>query len=302
MDTKIKMKIYFDNVNFNSNTGPNSFSGRLANEFKNLGHDIVSYEDNYDVHLAFIHFTKQPKKNAVLRLDGIWFRPDNFEQNNLYIKKSYDFANKVVILSEFDKTMIEKYFGKRDNINVIHNGCPIKKADKIESFAGRMNFVCSANWHGQKRLDDNIRLFQKIRKEQHPNAVLHVLGSDAKTIENIENVVFHGQVSHENCLKVFASCDYMIHLAWLDHCPNAVCEALSQGCPVICTESGGTKEIVKDNGIIIKELRDYNFELLDYDKPYPLDFSGFKLPEKRIEVENSYIDIKKVAQKYLEIF
>ena len=44
------MKIYFSNVNFGSNSGPNSFANRLANCFQEMGHDIV--EDNkkeYDV-------------------------------------------------------------------------------------------------------------------------------------------------------------------------------------------------------------------------------------------------------------
>ena len=74
-------------------------------------------------------------------------------------------------------------------------------------------------------------------------------------------------------------------------------EALSQNCPVICTDSGGTKEIVKQNGIIIPESKQYNYELTDYDNPYDLDLNVMDLPE--IKVDNAYLDIKKIAQKYI---
>ena len=88
----------------------------------------------------------------------------------------------------------------------------------------------------------------------------------------------------------------MIHLAWLDHCPNVVVEALSRGCPVICTDSGGTSELVGRNGIVIPETVRYNFELLDYDNPPPLGV-GIQIPEK-IKVDNSDLDIRKVAKQY----
>jgi len=114
------------------------------------------------------------------------------------------------------------------------------------------------------------------------------------------NVYFTGLVDHDTCLQVFAASDWMLHLAWLDHCPNVVVEALSQDCPIICTDSGGTKEIVGKNGIIIPESKQYNFELTDYDNPYELRIPSLEL--QKIEVDNSYLDIKNVAQRYIQMF
>ena len=91
----------------------------------------------------------------------------------------------------------------------------------------------------------------------------------------------------------------MLHMAWLDHCPNVVVEALSQDCPVICTDSGGTKEIVQKNGMIIPESTPYEYELLNYDKPYSLNFDDFVLPDKMAEVNNNHLDIEMVARRYL---
>ena len=99
-----------------------------------------------------------------------------------------------------------------------------------------------------------------------------------------------------------SAADAMIHLAWLDHCPNVVVEALSQDCPVICTDSGGTKEILGDGGYIVSESQKYNFELLDYDSPYDLDLSCLReVDVSRLEVDKSKIDLLKVADKYEKV-
>lgn len=316
------MKIYFDNVDFSSQSGPNSFGLRLANQFIKMGHEVVPYNSEYDVYMCFIEprMFPSPKATTVLRVDGIWFSPKDFQQNNARIKDAYNKVDKVIIQSEFDRKMIEKYFGKRDNVHVIHNGIDLNTKkdmlvhqDNYQQILWRESqertkkykkrFVCSANWHPQKRLQDNIRLFQQIRK-QHPDSILTVLGSGdiGTNLGDLFNVVFLGHLHPNECLEIYQNSDYMIHLAWLDHCPNVVIQALSRGCPVICTDSGGTKEIVGDNGIIISEITPYNFELLDYDSPYELNLDDFVLPKIRPIVNASHLDIEKVAQKYLEVF
>ena len=47
------MKIFFDNVNFGSQSGPNSFALKLANALSRLDHR-VNQDLNPDVQLSFI--------------------------------------------------------------------------------------------------------------------------------------------------------------------------------------------------------------------------------------------------------
>src|SRR5262249_41281963 len=109
-----------------------------------------------------------------------------------------------------------------------------------------------------------------------------------------------GSMPHETCLQVYAASDWMIHLAWLDHCPNVIVEALSQGLPVICSERGGTKEIVRNNGVVLADAS-YDFELMDYDSPPAIDVTQVSgLP--KVTVDASHLDIREVARKYEEIF
>ena len=96
--------------------------------------------------------------------------------------------------------------------------------------------------------------------------------------------------------------DAMIHMAWLDHCPNVVVEAISQDCPVICTDSGGTKELVGSGGLVVPETTQYNFELTDYDDPYAIDLSGLsKTILEELEVDKDNIDLEKSADEYEKV-
>ena len=197
--------------------------------------------------------------------------------------------------------MTQHWWGDKKGY-VINNGINLESVevtiDKINRLKTRFKriFVCSSNWHRQKRLKENIELFFSVK---NLNDGLIILGNNPDHIVNHPQIIYAGHISHDMCMQVFSIADWMIHLAWLDHCPNVVVEALSQNCPVICTDSGGTKEIVGKNGIIIPESRSYNFELTDYDDPYELQILPIELPI--IEIDNSHLDIKKVAQKYISI-
>ena len=299
------MNVHFSNVNFSSNSGPNSFAARLAEELTLQGHTIVSAQDAYETMLIFIEPASLPKPGTriVHRLDGIWFKPDQFYSNNKGIKWAYDNCHEVIWQSEFDRNMSENHWGIRQG-SVIHNGITLNSADvtnpdildlkkKYENI-----FVCSANWHRQKRLKENTELFLLLKKD-YPNSCLVIMGSNPDYVIRHEDIFYTGSIQHEMCLEFFSAADWMIHLAWLDHCPNVVVEALSQNCPVICSSSGGTKEIVGKNGIVIPESTPYEYELTDYDSPYELLLSSLELP--RFKIDNSYLDIKKVAQKYIRV-
>lgn len=298
------MRLHFSNVNFSSNTGPNSFGSRLADALTRRDYKIVSEKDDYDIFLCFIEPASVPKDNSKLihRLDGIWFKPDQYETHNLRIKWAYDNAHHVIWQSEFDKIMTEKWWGQKTG-SVVHNGItmqPVKISDDLKNLKRQSNriFSCSANWHRQKRLKENIQLFHKLANN---NDRLIVLGSNPDYFVDDPRIIYAGPQPHHICLQIYSISDWFLHLAWLDHCPNVVVEALSQGCPVICTESGGTKEIVRNNGLILREKHPYNYQLCDYDAPPDIDFDDFSLPV-RPTISNDYLDIELVCDQYESIF
>jgi glycosyltransferase involved in cell wall biosynthesis len=244
-----------------------------------------------------------PGKRIIQRLDGIWFKPEEFETKNAGIKKTYDMADHIVWQSNFDRMMTVKHWGERSG-SVIHNGIDLHTIlPKVDLGEIRKNhdviFVTSANWHRQKRLKESTELFLR-QLGKGVNGYLIVMGSNPDYVVQHPKIAYTGSLSHDVCLSIYKGADWLIHLGWLDHCPNVVVEALSVGCPVICTDSGGTHEIVKNSGIIIPESFKYEFQLLDYDQPPVLDLDVSL--SSRPAVDNSYLDIKLVADAYERVF
>jgi glycosyltransferase involved in cell wall biosynthesis len=127
------------------------------------------------------------------------------------------------------------------------------------------------------------------------------MGSQPDPVVADSNIYYTGPLTHEKCLEVFSIADWMIHLAWADHSPNVVVEALSQGCPVICSETGGTQELVNGNGLVLKEDIKYNFELYDYNNPPTIDITQVtNLPNVIVNCPD--LDIKNVANEYENLF
>lgn len=308
------MKIHFDGVNFSSHSGPNTFANRLARQFFESGHEVATSNANCDLSLVFIERSGAPLANVVVqRLDGIWFKPEEFHVKNFRIRDLHRSADAVIYQSRFDKEMIEKLFQhSTKSYAVIHNGIklnPVKQITipKLIEMRGAYDkiFVCSANWHPQKRLRNNVELFNHIRKTQFPNSCLIVLGNNPDYIESGPHVFYAGSVDEETYMQIYAVADWLLHLAWLDHCPNVVIEALSQGTPVICSDSGGTKELIGNYGIVLKEQNLYCYELADYDNPPQLDISQVDhIPERKDLHYNSItnIDITSTAKNYLTLF
>jgi len=269
--------------------------------------------------LAFIewNYYVRPEAKLVQRLDGIWFNTGmNWKRANETISETYKKSDGVIFQSEFNKKLTEKYFGKCESDNiVIHNGC--SKLDEkagslqnarslrmmIDSIGGKM-FVCASNWRPHKRLKEILKFFQKVAGKcdrlvvvGRPNNVDDVVAD--------ERIIWLGDSEQDMYLSICSVADYMVHLAWLDHCPNVVVEALSVGCPVICTDSGGTSELVEGRGIVFPD-KEWDFEPHDlYDPPeLNLDECARMFEEKSVElpIDNNDLDIEFVAKKYVDFF
>lgn len=312
------MKIHFDNVALGSRSGPNTFASRLTRALMKAGHQVTYDEIGADVSLVFIEPSGRPlAPKVVQRLDGIWFKPDEYEAKNRAIKALYNKADAIVFQSQFDRGMVEKWWGTNEerqrSYNVIGNGIDLARVSqitipelaKIRATYDRV-FVCSSNWHPQKRLKDNLRLFEHVRKTQYPNSCLFVLGANPDAMTTDPHVFYAGSQPPEVYLQIFAVADWMFHLAWADHSPNVVIEALSQGTPVVCGEVGGTKELIGHGayGMVLKE-DPYDYELTDYDHPPDIDVTQITFLPTRQELDYSAvpnIDIGYVADKYVKLF
>ena len=290
------MKIQFENVNFDSRSGPNGFGLKLARSLIKRGHQVVNAAG--DVRLSFIQ-SDNSISPSVLRLDGIYFNIDqDYQAQNSPIENSYRHATRVIVQSEFNKKLVQKYFGDRDSIDVIGNGTDfnlIKEVPAAESNVDRENiWMCASSWRPHKRLQENVRYFKTFSSKDD---ILLIAGGNAQkflTEDDLKNprIKVLGDLSWHHMISCMKASSKFLHLAYLDHCPNVVIDSRASGCQVICSSSGGTKEIAGLDDKIVVE-KEWNFEPVKLYEPPAMDFS-------KIQIKNNEksIDIEDVAKKY----
>ncbi len=305
------MKVFFDGVNWEAeHTGPNCFAKRLAIQLGYMGITLADHDD-YDVALVFIEPTNKLNKCKpyIQRIDGFWMKPEQMLSGmNDGIKQCYDNCTSVVWQSDFDRIMSIKHFGEKKG-TVIRNGIELRPAqirsEQLLEMRAKYDkiFVSSANWHPQKRLRDNIEAFRHIRSTQYPNSCLLVLGNNPDYRVADPGVFYAGSIRHDLCAEVYAIADWMIHLAYLDHAPNVVVEAISQKCPVLCAFNGGTREQIElapTNGIIVKE-DPYDFSLVNYDDPPRILLDNIPKLPNNYKADPSTVNIVEIATQYAKI-
>ena len=294
------MKISFENVDFRSRSGPNSFGLKLARSLHKSGHTItgIPTDPDIDVNLAFIQ-SSNAFRPTVLRLDGIYFNSEqDWKAMNEPIRRSYEFADAVIVQSEFNRILTERYFGKRDNVHIVHNGTDLHLIDKIppaEVGIGRENvWMCASSWRPHKRLQDNIALFRAL---SGPNDVMLVAGTpDVQYDVYDQRVKFLGDLTWEQIISCMKASSKFVHLAWLDHCPNVVVDARACGCRIYCSSAGGTEEIAGTDALVLEEDH-WDFEPTALYQPPKIGGFG-NLRSSIYDTESSDIDIELVKQKY----
>ena len=97
-------------------------------------------------------------------------------------------------------------------------------------------------------------------------AIAGGLGMDeAKEIMSLDKRIhILGDLDYMSLLSLYKRSSTFIHLSYLDHCPNVVVDAQAAGCHIICSSTGGTKEVVSKGTAI------------------PVSYTHLTLPTKRI--------------------
>jgi glycosyltransferase involved in cell wall biosynthesis len=303
------MKVFTHNFNPQSNSGPNKFTRQL---FKKLisekGFEITSQED-CEVEFCLIQQETQKKKPMVLRLDGIYFNSEqDFRSQNAPIKFSYDNADAVVFQSEFNKKLTEAWFGVHKNSFVVHNAfLETRSLDKTfkELHRGLEIWSCASSWRPHKRLIENVRYYLENAPQdsvfiiagtgfttEDRNKIKDLITSQKYNVSS-KKIVFYGELQYNKLKELYAASSTFVHLAYLDHCPNVVVDAAAHGCHIVCSSTGGTKEVVTKGTVIQEE--DWDFSPVALYQPPPLDI-------RRKEIISRYRSEDECSTLYENIF
>lgn len=303
------MKIRFDNVNFNANNGPNGFGIKLAKEFYRQGHKLVNSDP--DIQLSFIQKVNDFNP-CVLRLDGIYFNTDqDWKAQNEQIRLSYLSSQAIVVQSNFNKELVFKYFGERENVHVISNGTNLEEINHIEALQHDIIdkfenvWMCASHWRPHKRLNENIRYYLEHKKE---NDCLLICGKgfqeniDKNYLSSLEskNIFYLGELNWHQLVSCMKRSKYFLHLSFLDHCPNVVVDAKASGCICIVSSSGGTKELCSNSDIIIKDLQ-WDFSPIKLYNPPQLSFDTIENKSNNLDynIKSSFNEYYKVINNII---
>tara|TARA_Y100000034_G_scaffold69476_1_gene83886 strand:+ start:601 stop:1554 length:954 start_codon:yes stop_codon:yes gene_type:complete len=313
------MRIYIDIGLKHPSTGKGFFVKRLSKSLSKLGVEIVPYNKKHDIALHIIKVRKKTRAIRVMRLNGIYHNNrQNFRKMNNIIALEREKCHAVIYQSSFAKTMNERYLPRTSVPSaVILNGADPDFYSSVPPARREYeyNFITSSRWRPHKRLRDTIESFLLSKKK---SSCLHIVGSldkseitksQFKKYNKIDGIKFYNTVDQKVLAGILKICDGCIHLCMTDCCPNSVVEAVCAGVPVICSNEGGTKEIVSNtSGIVLNIDKKYDLKPIDLYSPPKIDRSIVADAIVRIcnfrgrSVCYDNVHIDRIASQYLTFF
>jgi len=311
-----EIKVFIQTEKFKG--GPAIFRDRLINALSDMNdiRVVTNVHDKFDVEIAFIRNVFPHKKPYILRVDGCYYE-ENRKSGNKSLVQSIKSAKYLIFQSNFSFSLLDKVLQVEKTIkkrgipySIVHNGLDYNYIERIprnESIEPG-SFISCSRWRPNKRPISTIKGFLKADTGRH----LYMIGGEGiggkKISKEYGTKYIHimPEKKPEEIVSIMKSCDFLLHLCHIDSCPNTVIEALACGLNVLCTNLGGTPEIVKENGIILKAdemwtgryLPKTNLDNLSHSKVAKGIHSILNMEKKEIRKD---LGIEEVAKKYVDI-
>ena len=302
--------------------GPAVFRTRLIselNKFEDI--EIVNnVKEKFDIELAFIRKVYKHNKPYILRVDGCYYQSGR-KSGNRALEKAIVGAKHIIFQSNFSFELcrkildIDSVVSNINNYSIIHNGIDLEyvRGIKPDKNIKPGSFVACARWRDNKRTFSIIKGFIKAKTGRH----LYMIGdigigensSYKSKLKKYKSEYVHilGKKSQEETISILKACDYQMHLCHIDSCPNIVIEGLSCGLNVLCSNLGGTKELVKNNGVVLNADKMWDGKYLsssvklDGLKKEVVAKGVKKLLKMKTSPDLSEFDLSQVAKKYANI-
>lgn len=280
--------------------GPSIFVRNISPFLKNKGIE-VSFNPNETCDILFTLITapieivlraKGKGARVIQRLDGVFFdKTKDYKGMNLKLKATQDEADLVIYQSNFAKEMCQHYLGIPQRFRIIYN--PVDTAvftpyGKKMDFEG-INLLAVSTWRPWKRLQDSVEAVKELLRIRN-DIVFTIIGRGVNIEGASSHIKYLGELPHDSLPAYYRSSQVFLYPSYLDWCPNVVLEALSSGTPVICTDTGGTPELVGNGGIIIKTGEVFDYEPKDL---YNLEAIPKVDPEEFVAAINLILESKR---------
>ena len=204
-------------------------------------------------------FTRRRAIPVVLNQDGVGYpgwAGDGTHAFNRPLRRALQAADHVLYQSEFSKRSADLFLGEaRGSWEVLRNAVDVSLFTPTESppAAGPV-LLLGGDQTQAYRLELALRTLAAL-VGRHPDARLLVTGRLVSPVESlIDELGLRGRVelvgayAQRDAPAVFRRAHLLLHTKVLDPCPTLVLEAMAVGLPVVYPASGGTVELVGDEG------------------------------------------------------
>lgn len=310
--------------------GPATFRARLIDSLNKI-EDIKVITDEqkkFDIGIEFIRKNSKYSQPYILRASSCYYLYKHKLWNNKPIFKSIKKSVHTIFQSNYAYKLCDKVLSLTDRgaissgHSIIYNGVDIDHIDSIKPKEGIElgSLVSCARWDSNKRPLSMIKGFLEANTKRH----LYIIGGEGVSIWGRElgkqyrknkYIHFLGEKSNDETISIMKACDYQLHIAFIDICPNVVLEGMACGLNVLCTNLGGTPEIVGKNGVILDIDKQWKGKYLRYTDdmthtrrkhldeldPSIVAAGVNKLLKNKVKPDMSKFDIDIVAKSYADI-
>lgn len=231
--------------------------------------DVLLFNSHHEIER--VEYLKQTLKKPIIhRLDGLpqlYNNKSDSRQTTAFLANR-SLADATIFQSVWSKEMHNK-LGLIPSIStVIYNACDPSVFYKrpSEDKSSKFNLI-TTSW--SDNINKGFEYLECLDKNLDFTFFNYkFVGNSPIKFKNIVNV---GPMSSNGVAQLLNSSDIFITGTRNDTCSNAIIEALSCGLPVIALNSGGSPELVKDNGILfntrdelLKAIYDLSFNISNY--------------------------------------
>jgi len=228
---------------------------------------------------------------------------ETYKKTNVMKKKLIDFVLKNADIIFFEpKYLVSHYEKVRPNVYWFPN------IRKRTSYIRDINqpytkkFVFLGQIREEKGIDEILEAFKLLSNEYSIDLYGNLFQEkyNETLFREYSNVSYKGLVHNEQVYEVLSKYDVLVLPSYMEGYPGVLIEAFAVGLPVISTDLESIKEMVDDNGILIKSksskqlleaIQSYNVE--NYLKYSELSLKKFE----EFEYEETYKRIVKICEE-----
>lgn len=196
----------------------------------------------------------------------------NCPQLKLYPKALFDGTNKffnkkkallqnrknahVIVPSYWLYNIAKKSYLKDGDINCIHNGVDLsimhsEEESPFKDINKKVLLFVAFPWYENKGVSTIEYLANNLNKDEYQLVVIGSNGFDS--LEGFENVTFVSRLPREQLFAYYKNAYAFINPTLEDNLPTVNIESLALGTPIIGYDTGGSKEIIGNCGVVVQK-------------------------------------------------